>query len=114
MSGPPRLTDSQWARIEPHLPPRARTGRPRADDRATLDAIFYVLRTGTRWNDLPREYGASTTAFRRFKTLTEAGVWDGILRTAQRDLEDQGGIDWSRGALDGSFAPAKRGAMASG
>lgn len=110
MSGPPRLSDAQWARIAPHLPPRAHTGRPRANDRRTLDAIFFVLRTGCRWNDLPHEYGASTTAFRRFQQLTAAGVWDRIYRSALRDLDAAGGIDWSQGAIDGSFAPAKRGA----
>src|SRR5262245_7928622 len=47
------LTDSQWAVIEQLLPPPARTGRPRADDRSTLNGILYVLRSGCRWQDLP-------------------------------------------------------------
>src|SRR5262249_8580026 len=46
------LTDSQWAVIEPLLPPPARTGRPRADDRSTPNGILYVLCSGCRWQDL--------------------------------------------------------------
>src|SRR5258708_11411473 len=67
------LTDRQWAFIHPLLPPLARTGRPRADDRRTIEGIIYVLITGCRWQDLPREYGAPTTVWRRLKHWGEAG-----------------------------------------
>jgi len=45
----------------PSATPR-RMGRPRADDRKVLNGILYVLRTGCRWKDMPREYGAYVTA----------------------------------------------------
>jgi transposase len=57
----PHFTDGQWAFIQPLLPTPARTGRPRADDRRTVEGILYVLIMGCRWQDLPREYGAPTT-----------------------------------------------------
>ncbi|RLE68618.1 MAG: hypothetical protein DRJ34_02665 [Thermoprotei archaeon] len=44
-----KLTDEQWERIRPLLPPPAQTGRPRADDRKVLNGILYVLRTGCAW-----------------------------------------------------------------
>jgi hypothetical protein len=47
------------------LPPPARTGRRQTDDCRTIEGILYVLITGCRWQDLPREYGAPTTAWRR-------------------------------------------------
>jgi len=50
------LTDEQWRYIEPLLPPRAEEGKPRADDRRTIDAILYVLKISIPWNDLPKEY----------------------------------------------------------
>jgi len=50
------LTDAQWKYIEPLLPPHAKEGKPRADDRRTIYAILYVLKTGIPWNDLPKEY----------------------------------------------------------
>jgi transposase len=108
------LTDSQWAAIQPFLPPPARTGRPRADDRKTLEGILHVLRSGCRWQDLPGRYGAPTTVWRRLKTWAEQGVWERIWRAALAALDVRGRLDWSRAFLDGSFVAAKRGAPASG
>lgn len=103
------LTDRQWAFIHPLLPPPARTGRPRADDRRTIEAILYVLITGCRWQDLPRDYGAPATAWRRLKRWGEAGIWERIWRAALAALDVQGKLDWSLAFLDGSFVPAKNG-----
>ncbi|MFN3929295.1 MAG: transposase, partial [Thermoflexus sp.] len=72
------LSDEQWACIEPLLPPKARTGRPRADDRKTLNGILYVLTTGCRWMDMPKEYGSYKTAWRRLKEWENLGVWKAI------------------------------------
>jgi transposase len=103
------LTDRQWAFVQPLLPPPARTGRPRADDRRTVEGIFYVLITGCRWQDLPREYGAPTTVWRRLKRWGEDGVWDHIWRAALTRLDAHGKLDWSMAFPDGSFVPAKKG-----
>src|SRR5260370_39837463 len=84
------LTDMQWAFIRPLLPPPARTGRPRAPDRRTVDGILYVLITGCRWQDLPREYGAPTTVWRRLKRWGEAGVGEGGFRAAPRRRDSRG------------------------
>ena len=47
---PSDITDSQWALIEPHMPPEPGGGRPRKTDvRDVLDAILYILRTGCQW-----------------------------------------------------------------
>src|SRR5260221_2847390 len=100
------LTDRQWAFIQPLLPPAACTGRPRADDRRTIEGIVYILITGCRWQDLPREYGAPTTVWRR---LRREGVWERVWRAALAALDQQGKRDWSMAFLDGSFAPAKKG-----
>lgn len=103
------LTDKQWDFIRSFLPPPARTGRPRADDRHTIEGILFVLTTGCRWQDLPREYGAPTTAWRRLKRWTEEGVWERIWRAALASLDQRGALDWSIAFLDGAFAPAKKG-----
>ena len=55
------LSDGQWEFIEPLLPPQPMTGRPRADDRRTINGILYVLVTGCKWGDMPRKYGAPVT-----------------------------------------------------
>src|SRR5215472_5263412 len=103
------LTDLQWAFIRPLLPPPARTGRPRAPDRQTIEGILYVLITGCRWQDLPREYGAPTTVWQRLRRWGEEGVWERIWRAALAALVERGELDWSIAFLDGSFAPAKKG-----
>ncbi len=43
------LSDGEWEFISPLLPPKARVGRPRADDRMKINGILYVLTTGCRW-----------------------------------------------------------------
>lgn len=50
------LTDFEWRVIEPLLPNKTR-GVPRVDDRRVLNGIFWVLRSGAPWRDLPERYG---------------------------------------------------------
>lgn len=71
-----QLTDAQWDFIRPLLPPPNRMGRPRADDRRTLNAILCVLRTGIAWRDLPRDFGSPITAWRRLKQWQIQGIWE--------------------------------------
>lgn len=105
------LSDVQWKVIEPLLPPPKRMGRPRADDRKTVEGILWVLRTGARWQDVPREYGSPTTCWRRLKEWEEAGVWESIWRAILASLEAQQKLDWAQAFLDGSFVPAKKGGL---
>jgi tetratricopeptide (TPR) repeat protein len=74
-----RVTAAQWTEISALLPPQARTGRPRADDRQTIAAIFYKLDTGCAWRAIPDEFGAGATAHRRLHAWQAAGVWDQIM-----------------------------------
>lgn len=55
------LSEGEWRLIEPLLPNKPR-GVARVDDRRVLNGIFYVLRTGSPWRDLPDRYGPYTTA----------------------------------------------------
>lgn len=105
------LTDEQWELIAPNLPPPKRTGRPRADDRRTLEGILWVLRSGARWQDLPKEYGSPTTCWRRLREWEEAGVWENLWRVILASLEAKQKLDWAQAFLDGSFVPAKKGAL---
>ena len=49
------LSDRQWEKIQALLPPPRGFGRPRAEDRAVLEGILWVLRSGARWRDLPQK-----------------------------------------------------------
>src|SRR4029450_9130575 len=70
------LTDEEWAILEP-LIPAARRSR-RVDDRRIMNGIFFVLRTGIPWRDLPERYGPYTTAYNRFNRWSERGIWGRI------------------------------------
>lgn len=103
------LRDEQWALIVPLLPPHKKPGRPRADDRKTVNGILWVLRSGARWKDLPREFGSPSTCHRRLQEWQDQGVWERIWLTFLGLLDQQGKLDWSQAFLDGSFVPAKKG-----
>lgn len=105
------LSDQDWKRMKPLLP-RQRKGRPRGDDRRAINGILFVLKTGCRWRDMPRDYGAPSTCHRRLITWQTRGVWTRILRVLLGQLEKRGRLKMSHGILDGSFAPAKKGAAA--
>ena len=68
------LTDREWAVIAPLLPNKPR-GVARVDDRRVLNGIFWTLRTGSPWRDLPERYGPYTTIYNRFNRWARAGVW---------------------------------------
>jgi transposase/heme-degrading monooxygenase HmoA len=103
-----RLSDAQWERIEPLLPPPAREGRPRADDRCTLDGIFYVLRTGCRWHELPPEFGSAVTCWRRFTQWEGDGVWDAIWSTYVATLDGPERLVWAAALLNGTPLSGRR------
>jgi transposase len=68
------LSEGEWRLIEPLLPNKPR-GVARVDDRRVINGIFYVLRTGSPWRDLPSRYGPHTTVYNRFNRWAKAGVW---------------------------------------
>jgi transposase len=67
------LSDEDWALLEPLLPKSRKSAR--VDDRKIMNAIFYVLRTGMPWRDLPARYGPYTMAYNRFNRWSRRGVW---------------------------------------
>ena len=72
------LTDYEWFAIKPLLANKPR-GVPRVDDRRVLNGIFWVLRSGAPWRDLPRSFGPYTTPYNRFVRWRRAGVWNRAL-----------------------------------
>jgi len=73
------LSDHEWSVIRAMLPRKSR-GKPRVDDRRVLNGIFWVLRSGAPWRDLPAVYGPRTTCYNRFVRWRRAGVWESIMR----------------------------------
>ena len=89
------LSDAEWAVIEPLLPNKAR-GVARVDDRRVLNGIFYILRTGSPWRDLPGRYGPYTTVYNRYNRWAKAGIWVNIFNAlAERSAQSMALIDSS-------------------
>jgi transposase/uncharacterized protein YerC len=76
-AGPYELSDAQWQRIAPLLPGepgnRSRTG---SGNRLFVNAVFWVLRSGARWQDLPERYGKWKSVHKRFTRWAKSGVWE--------------------------------------
>jgi len=104
------LTDEQWKLIEPHLPPPARTGRPRNDDRATVNGILYILITGCRWMDMPAKYGSHKSVWERHKKWSEKGTWERIMDALAAKGYSEGKVKVDSLSIDSSTVPAKKGA----
>lgn len=103
------LTDFEWCAIQPHLPKKPR-GVPRVDDRRVLNGIFWVLRSGARWADLPGRYGPPTTIYNRFNRWRKAGVWEHLMDAITKACDGKVQmIDTSIVRVHQQGATAKRG-----
>jgi transposase len=108
------LTDAQWAVLEPLFRPKRRAdgrGRPWQDTRAVLNGVFWVLRTGAPWHDLPSRYPSYQTCHRRFQHWQRSGLLTRLLQKLAEDLRDRGKLDLSESFIDASFSGAKKGAL---
>ena len=84
------LTEFEWMTIQPLLPNKPR-GVPRVDDRRVLNGIFFILRSGMPWADLPERYGPYTTIYNRFNRWRKKGVWDKLMDAIIEAHEVRGG-----------------------
>ncbi len=109
-----RVPDELWAMIEPilaeHDPPR-RTGRPRIDARAALDAIIYRLRSGVQWNQLPRAFPDDSSVHRTLQRWVALGIFDRIWAAVVERCAELGGVDWEWQAADGMMGKARLGGI---
>jgi transposase len=117
----PLLPADLWELIEPLLPPpkprRFRhPGRKPVSHHQALTGILFVLKTGIPWEDLPREMGCGCgmTCWRRLRDWQRQGVWPALHRLLLAKLRGADRIDWSRAAIDSSFARAFGGVEGSG
>ena len=109
-----RLSDELWTKMERLLPARPPhplgCHNPRVPDRAAMDAIFFVLRTGCQWNALNATgICSSSSAHRRFSEWAAAGVFEAFWRAGLLAYDALRGIDWRWLALDGAMGKAPLG-----
>ena len=82
------LRDDQWARIEHLLPGKASDpGCTAKDNRLFVEAVLWILRTGSPWRDLPEELGHWHRTFVRFARWREKGVWEGLAAALSGDAD---------------------------
>ena len=106
--------DDFWQVAQPLIPqPPVRPqggGKRRADDRAVLAAIVYLVQAGCSWWKLPAQmFGISrATAHRRFSQWTQAGLWERLHQQFLHHLGVIGQIDWSRAVVDSIAVRAEK------
>lgn len=73
------LDDGAWARMAPYIIGDERTrGSSGRDNRMFVEAVLWIVRTGSPWRDLPEVFGDWNSTFRRFSRWSAKGVWHGI------------------------------------
>ena len=92
-----QIPDELWKKIEPLLPPevsRSRGGRPRMDNRRAMEAILYVFQTNCKWKKLPRNLGAPSTVYSRFREWREAGVFQRMWQAGLLTYDEMREMVW--------------------
>jgi putative transposase len=87
------LTDAQFAVLEPFLPPPKPTGRPRADLRAVLDGILYLVRSGCQWRLLPHDFPPWSTVHTWYRRWRLDGTWEAINEALRQQVRSRAGRD---------------------
>lgn len=109
--------DDFWLVAQPLIPVPARRpqggGKRRADDRAALAAIVYLIQAGCSWPKLPAElFGISrSTAHRRFSEWTRSGLWPRLHQQFLNRLGVITEVDWSRAIVDSIAVRAEKGGL---
>jgi transposase len=78
------LTDKEWERLRPLLPPR-RGRRSLKGERRFISAVYWLTRTGCPWRDLPRRYGKWKSVYNRFNNWSKRGTWERLFKVVQVD-----------------------------
>ena len=109
-----RVTEALWKAIAPLLPehkPSPKGGRPPMSDRACLEGIILVLKSGMAWQLLPTRlgYGSGSTCWRRFHAWTQLGIWPELHRRLLRVLGRNGRINLERAVIDSASVRALKG-----
>ncbi len=74
------ISDGLWEILKPHLPGREGVrGVTAKDNRLFINAVFWIMRTGAPWRDLPPDFGDWKNTHRRFCRWRDKGVWEKLL-----------------------------------
>lgn len=105
------LTDEQFQLLEPYLPHTGpKGGHPWAEHRRILNGMFWKLRTGVQWRDIPERYGPWSTIHDRYRRWCQDGRFACLLVTLRDTLDAQGLLDWEQWWVDSTSIRASRAA----
>jgi transposase len=80
------VTDRLWQRLEAYLPGKAGdAGATAKDNQLFPEAVFWRVRTGSPWRDLPPAFGNWNTQFRRFRRWAQTGVFETLFNAMRGD-----------------------------
>ena len=102
MEGRLILTDAQWAKIEPLCTGKTNDRGPTADNRLFIEAVLWIARIGSPWQDLPKEFSKWNSVFQRYRRWGKAG------RFARIFEEISGEADMEYAIIDGSIVKVHR------
>ena len=108
------IGDQQWELIADLFPEEQGNGRPWREHRSMVNAMLWILNTGSPWRDLPERFGPWQTAYNRFNLWRKDGTFDRILERLQMRLDEEGRIDWDLWCVDGSSVRAHAAAAGAG
>lgn len=109
------LTDAEWQRLAPLLPPPARRGRRPRDRRPVVNGILWMLATGAPWRDLPPRYPPWATCYAYFKRWERDGTWARLHRALQRTLRrEANALDLTLFCIDSTIVRAHKAAAGAG
>lgn len=116
-----RLPRPLWRKLKKCLPKKRkktrRGGRPKASDRAVVNAIWYVLWTGCQWKAVHRDWFGvcSSVIHERFQRWRRMGVFEKLMRRmAEYYAKERGGIGWRWQAMDSKSSAAPLGGEKTG
>lgn len=111
------VSDDLWAQLAPvlaEMDPPKRTGRPRIDPRATLNAILFRLRSGCQWNQLPQRFPDDSSVHRTFQCWVRLGLFVHIWAVLVEQCAELGGVNWEWQSADGAMGKARLGGITLG
>lgn len=85
------ISDKMWVVLSPKLPgQKGQWGGIADDNRRFINSVFWILRTGAPWRDLPPEYGKWNSQAKRFRRWVKEGMWESLLE----QLIDDPDFEW--------------------
>ena len=84
------IRDEVWEKVSPHLPGKVTDrGVTAVDNRAFVNGVLWVLRSGAYWKDLPERYGNWKSVHKRFTRWAKAGIWERIFTVLLDDPDKE-------------------------